>query len=68
MVDLNEIATFEKVLELINKPYDEKAEITVSKQKTKTNPEIVTKIQKVNKKVVDLINKPKDFHYEMEEI
>ena len=66
MVDLNEIATFEKVLELINKPYDEKAEITVSKQKTKSNPEVVSMIQQVNKKTINLINKPKDFHYEME--
>lgn len=66
MVDLNEIATFEKVLELINKPYDEKAEITVSKQKTKSNPEVISKIQQVNKKTINLINKPQDFHYEME--
>ena len=68
MVDLNEIATFEKVLELINKPYDEKAEITVSKQKIKSNPEVVSMIQQVNKKTISLINKPKDFHYEMEVI
>ena len=66
MVDLNEIATFEKVLELINKPYDEKEDITVSKQKIKSNPEVVSMIQQVNKKTINLVNKPKDFHYEME--
>lgn len=68
MVDLNEIATFEKVLELINKPYDDKAEITVSKQKIKSNPEVVSMIQQFNKKTINLINKPQDFHYEMEVI
>ena len=68
MVDLNEIATFEKVLELINKPYDEKAEITVSKQKIKINPEVVSKMQQVNKETIALLNKQQDFHYEMEVI
>ena len=68
MVDLNEIATFEKVIELINKPYDLKSELTISKQRTKYNPNIAIKIQQVNKKTINLINKPQDFHYEMEEI
>lgn len=68
MVDFNEIATFERVMELINEPYDEKSELTISKKKTKSRPEIVTTIQQVNKKTINLINKPNDFHYEMEVI
>ena len=68
MVDLNEIATFERVMQLINEPYDEKSELTISKKKTESRPEIVTKIQQVNKKTINLINKPQDFHYEMEVI
>lgn len=68
MVDLNEIATFEKVIELINKPYDLESEITVSKQKLEYNSNIAIKMQQVNKKTINLINKPQDFHYEMEVI
>ena len=52
MVDLEEIATFEKVMELINKPYDEKSELTISKKKTESRPEIVNTIQQVNKKTI----------------
>lgn len=68
MVDLNEIATFERVMELFNEPYDLESEITVSKQRTKYNHNIAIKIQQVNKKTINLINKPQDFHYEMEVI
>lgn len=68
MVDLNEIATFERVMELINEPYDEKSELTISKQKLKYNTNIATEIQQANKKTINLINKPQDFHYEMEAI
>lgn len=68
MVDLNEIATFERVMELISKPYDEKSELTISKKKIESRHEIVTTIQQVNKKTINLINKPQDFHYEMEAI
>ena len=66
MVDLNEIATFERVMELFSEPYDEKSELTISKQKTGYDPNIVIKIQQVNKETIKLLNKPKDFHYEME--
>ena len=68
MIDLNEIATFERVMELISEPYDEKSELTISKKKTESRPEIVTTIQQVNKKTIKLLNKPQDFHYEMEAI
>ena len=68
MVDLNEIATFEKVMELFNEPYDLESELTISKRKLEYNSNIAIEIQQVNKKTINLINKPKDFHYEMEVI
>lgn len=66
MVDLNEIATFERVMELFNEPYDLESELTISKQKLEYNNNIAIEIQQVNKKTINLINKPQDFHYEME--